>query len=261
MAKILVVDDALFMRQLVRNILTEYNFDVIGEAANGKEAIEKYFELKPDLMICDVVMPEMNGLEAIAEIIKKDPNAKIVMLSALDEQETVINALHTGAKDYLVKPVKKKNFIRTIQRVLAVDLIQNEKNILLEVYSQIFDDLETYIESALSQEILTQIAYILRSMEIDNAKDLYYDEKRNRIFLKSESSIDFQKLNLLLIKLTETIKAKVETYIPYAKNIMVEAFRFVYLRNKTMIGTLSMQYPSWLESEVKFVNEVMAYLF
>ncbi|UYP44692.1 Protein-glutamate methylesterase/protein-glutamine glutaminase [Candidatus Lokiarchaeum ossiferum] len=260
-AKILIVDDALFMRQLVRNLLKEFEYDVVGEAANGKEAIAKYFELKPDLMICDVVMPEMNGLDAIEAIIKKDPAAKIVMLSALDEQETVINALHNGAKDYLVKPVQKKNFIRTIQRVLAVDDIQNQRNILLEVYSQIFDDLENYIESALSQEILTQISYILRSVEMDNSEDFYYDEKRNRVFLQSKSQIEFSVLNSLLIALTERIKAKVETYIPYAKNIIIEAFRFVYLRNKKMIGTHPIEYPAWLESEVKFVNDVMSYLF
>lgn len=261
--KILITDDALFMRQLIRNLLQEAGFSNIIEASNGKEALNIYKNNQIDLMICDVVMPEMNGLEAIEEIIKYDPNATIIMLSALDEQETVINALHLGAKDYLVKPVNKRHFIRTIRRVLAIDSIENDKALLLEIYSQILDDLENYIDSALSAEMRSQLSYILRSIEIDHPKALYYDEKRNRIKIKDTGDISFELLNNVLIDTLEKAKTKVEAYIPYAKNIFSEAFRFVYLRNKKQINKMAkpISYPDWLEKEVNFVNQVMDYLF
>jgi len=261
--KILIVDDALFMRQLVRNLLKEHGFDQIIEASNGKVAVNLYREEFPDLVICDVIMPEMNGLEAISAIIKINPDAKVVMLSALDEQETVINALHLGAKDYMIKPINKRNFIRTIRRVLAIDVLENEQMIMLEIYTQIIDDLENYIDSSLTPEIQSQISYILRSIEFDHPQDFTYDEKHNHIQLKRHTGLNFQGLNSILLQTLQKAREKVESFIPYAKNIFTETFRFVYLRNRKLIKTMEnpIKFPEWLESEINFVDQVMEYLF
>ena len=263
--KILLVDDALFIRQLVRNILTENGYEVVGEASNGKEAIKKYFRLQPDLTILDVIMPEMTGLEALEAIITRDPAAKVVMLSALSEQETIINALHLGAKDYMIKPVQKANFVRTIRRVLAMQKVQANLDVLLEIYVQIIEDLEGYIDSPLIQEIHTQITYILRSVEINHPQSLIYDSTIHRITISPTCSLSFGELNEILIGTLNQILHRVEQYIPYAKNIVIEAFRFVYLRNKNLINSLpssiTIKYPDWLESEINFVNTVIDYLF
>ncbi|MHA1646319.1 MAG: response regulator [Promethearchaeota archaeon] len=261
--KVLVVDDAAFMRQLVRNILISNGFEVCGEASNGKEAIEKYFELFPDLVLSDIVMPKMNGLDALKEIIKKDSSAKIIMLSALDEQETVINALHLGAKDFLVKPINKKHFLRTVRRVLSTKIKKSEKQILLQIYLEIFDDLDNYIEKVLSNEIMSQISSILQSLETKYPDSFYYDENINQIVLKPENTLSFEELNEILIQLVGTAKLKVEQYIPYAKNVFTETFRFVYLRNKSTILDMQnkIKYPKWLEKEINFVDTVMNYLF
>ena len=102
--RVLVVDDAAFMRMMVKDILTKNGYEVVGEAENGMKALEKYQELKPDLTTMDITMPEMDGISAVKEIKKVDPNAKIVMCSAMGQQSMVIDAIQSGAKDFIVKP-------------------------------------------------------------------------------------------------------------------------------------------------------------
>lgn len=102
--KVLIVDDTAFMRILMRNIVEKNGYEVAGEAANGKEAIDKYLELKPDLVTMDITMPEMDGLEALQEIKKLDTDAKIIMCTAIDEEERMIKAIELGALEYFIKP-------------------------------------------------------------------------------------------------------------------------------------------------------------
>ncbi len=116
--RILVCDDAAFMRNMIRNILTGDGHQVVGEAVNGIESIQKYKELKPDIVTMDIVMPEKDGIEAVREIIKFDPNAKIIMCSALGQQSMVIDAIQAGAKDYIVKPFQPQKVIETIKKVI-----------------------------------------------------------------------------------------------------------------------------------------------
>jgi two-component system chemotaxis response regulator CheY len=116
---VLVVDDAKFMRHMLKGILEDMGFEVIGEAANGKEAFEKYSELKPDVVTMDIVMPEVSGIEALREIRAVDPDAKVVMISAIDQREPLMEALKLGAADYVVKPFEKDRVQEALQRVMA----------------------------------------------------------------------------------------------------------------------------------------------
>lgn len=118
MARILIVDDAKFMRMTLTNILKKAGHEVIGEAENGKDAVRLYRSLKPDLVTMDITMPEMSGLKAV-EMIRSDfSDAKIIMCSAMGQQKMVVEAIETGAKDFIVKPFDENRVLETINRVL-----------------------------------------------------------------------------------------------------------------------------------------------
>lgn len=116
---ILIVDDAAFMRMMIKEILTKNGFDVVGEASDGAEAVEKYKELNPDLVTMDITMPEMDGIAALKEIKKMDPDAKIIMCSAMGQQTMVIDAIQAGAKDFIVKPFQADRVIEAITKALG----------------------------------------------------------------------------------------------------------------------------------------------
>lgn len=105
--KILVVDDATFMRSVLTNIFRKNGYKEVFEAVNGKDGLLKYKEIKPDLVTLDITMPEMDGLEAAREIKKHDPNAKILMCSAMGQKDFVVDAIQAGAQDFIVKPFKE----------------------------------------------------------------------------------------------------------------------------------------------------------
>ncbi|MDF1557149.1 MAG: response regulator [ANME-2 cluster archaeon] len=118
MADILVVDDADFIRSLLKDILSNNGHRVVGEAVDGVEAILKYRELKPDLVTMDIVMPKTTGIEAVKSIKAEDPNARIVMISALGQQKLVMESIRAGAKDFIVKPFNEKTIIEIINKAL-----------------------------------------------------------------------------------------------------------------------------------------------
>jgi two-component system, chemotaxis family, chemotaxis protein CheY len=117
--RILVVDDAAFMRMMIRDILTKNGYEVCGEANDGAQAIEKFKEVKPDLITMDITMPEMDGIAALKEIKKLDSNAKVVMCSAMGQQAMVIDAIQAGAKDFIVKPFQPDRVIEAIKKTLG----------------------------------------------------------------------------------------------------------------------------------------------
>lgn len=118
--RILIVDDAMFMRAMIKDILANTGkYEVIGEAANGQEAVQKFQQLKPDLITMDIVMPQMDGIEATREIIKQDGKARIVMCSALGQEALVIESIAAGAKDFIVKPFSAEKVLKVIETVLA----------------------------------------------------------------------------------------------------------------------------------------------
>ena len=116
---VLVCDDAIFMRTMISDILSQAGFEVVGEAESGLQAVEKYRMLKPDLVTMDIVMPDMGGIEAVREICKDDPEARILMCSAMGQQALVVEAIQAGAKDFVVKPFQPSRVLEAVQRVLA----------------------------------------------------------------------------------------------------------------------------------------------
>ncbi|SEB46995.1 response regulator [Paenibacillus sp. GP183] len=117
--RILIVDDAAFMRMMIRDILSKNGYEVCGEANDGAQAIEKFKELKPDLITMDITMPEMDGIHALKEIKKLEPNAKVIMCSAMGQQAMVIDAIQAGAKDFIVKPFQADRVIEAIKKTLG----------------------------------------------------------------------------------------------------------------------------------------------
>ncbi len=117
MIKMLVVDDSLFMRQMLKNILPKDRFEVVGEASTGREALERYTELKPDLVTMDITMPDMDGIAAVKEILKLNSEAKIIMCSAMGQKPMIKEALEAGAKDFIIKPFDKDKAIKIIESV------------------------------------------------------------------------------------------------------------------------------------------------
>ena len=116
---VLVCDDAIFMRTMISDILSQAGFEVVGEAESGVQAVDKYRQLKPDLVTMDIVMPDMGGIEAVREICKTDPDAKILMCSAMGQQALVVEAIQAGAKDFVVKPFQPSRVLEAVQRVLG----------------------------------------------------------------------------------------------------------------------------------------------
>ncbi|MBO5055952.1 MAG: response regulator [Lachnospiraceae bacterium] len=120
MAKnILIVDDAAFMRMMIKDILTKNGYNVVGEAENGAKAFEKYNEIKPDLVLMDITMPEVDGIQALKNIKAADPGAKIIMCSAMGQQAMVIESIQAGAKDFIVKPFQPDRVLEAVKKVVG----------------------------------------------------------------------------------------------------------------------------------------------
>ena len=116
---ILIVDDAAFMRMMIKDILTKNGYNVVGEAENGLKAIEKYNETKPDLILMDITMPEMDGIQALKKIKEMDSSANIIMCSAMGQQAMVIEAIQSGAKDFIVKPFQADRVLEAVKKAIG----------------------------------------------------------------------------------------------------------------------------------------------
>lgn len=117
--RVLIVDDAIFMRKMISDILVENGVEIVGEADTGAKAIERYKELRPDLVTMDIIMPEMNGIDAVRKILEFDDQARIVMCSALGQQALVQEAIAAGAKDFLIKPFNAARVVEVIAKVTS----------------------------------------------------------------------------------------------------------------------------------------------
>lgn len=117
--KVLIVDDAAFMRMMIKDILSKNGFEVVGEAENGAKAVEKFQELRPDLTTMDITMPEMDGITAVKEIKKIDPAAKVIMCSAMGQQAMVIEAIQSGARDFIVKPFQPDRVLEAVRKAVG----------------------------------------------------------------------------------------------------------------------------------------------
>ncbi len=116
--RILIVDDAAFMRMMIKDILSKNGYEVVGEAENGARALEKYKETLPDLVIMDITMPEVDGIQAVKNIKSIDGNAKIIMCSAMGQQAMVIESIQAGAKDFIVKPFQADRVVDAVKRII-----------------------------------------------------------------------------------------------------------------------------------------------
>ena len=119
MAKILIVDDAAFMRMMIKDILTKNGYEIAAEAENGQKAVEKYQETNPDLVLMDITMPEMDGIQALKNIKEVDAGAKVIMCSAMGQQAMVIEAIQSGAKDFIVKPFQADRVLEAVKKVVG----------------------------------------------------------------------------------------------------------------------------------------------
>jgi len=117
--RVLIVDDAAFMRMMIKDILTKNGYEVVAEASDGAQAVEKYKEHNPDLVTMDITMPEMDGIAALKEIRALDPEAKVIMCSAMGQQAMVIDAIQAGAKDFVVKPFQADRVLEAVNKTLS----------------------------------------------------------------------------------------------------------------------------------------------
>lgn len=116
--KVLVVDDAIFMRRMLGDILKQAGYSVVAEAGNGKEGVEQFKKVNPDIVTMDIIMPEMGGIEAVKEILNQNKDAKILMVSAMGQQQLVVEAIQAGAKDFIVKPFESSRVLSAVERIL-----------------------------------------------------------------------------------------------------------------------------------------------
>lgn len=117
--RVLIVDDAAFMRMMIKNVLTQNGYEVAGEASNGQEALVLYEKVKPDLVTLDITMPEMDGIQTLKELLKMDPSANVIMVTAMGQQQLVIDAIQVGAKDFVVKPFQPDRLIEAVRKALG----------------------------------------------------------------------------------------------------------------------------------------------
>ncbi len=125
MTSVLIVDDAIFMRKLIRDALEPIGFTICGEASDGNQAIERFRELKPDITTLDIVMPNADGLAALAGIRQLDPKAKVIMVTAVDQRDAMLRAMHLGVSDFIVKPFDADRIVAAVEKALSGVVIRN----------------------------------------------------------------------------------------------------------------------------------------
>ncbi len=124
---VIIADDVPFVRKALADILVENHYQIVAEATTGREAMDLYAKYRPDVVTMDIVMPEMSGIEATRAILHMDPNAKVIIVSALGQEHLVSEAIHIGARDFIIKPFSKKDIIRAIDRAFSDDELSGKK--------------------------------------------------------------------------------------------------------------------------------------
>lgn len=206
---VMIVDDADFMRMMLKDILTKHGYYVIGEANNGRTAIDMYFELKPDIVLMDITMPEMHGVEATSIIKIKEPAAKIVMLSAMTQLSMVLDSLSVGASDFIAKPFRADYLIDIISKNLEENSLYNLQyiNMLIKIH-QLKQSIKSENPELYEQQIDEIINVYKKDSSINkedfnNISNILKNEQFKRVFEYKNIMLDQIQINDLLRELIE----------------------------------------------------------
>lgn len=251
---VLVVDDARLMRAMLKDILVKEEYEVIGEADNGREAVEKYRELRPDLVTMDIVMPEMDGITAVKEILKIDRKAKVIVVSAVDQQILIIRAIKAGAKDYILKPLNPVEISRVMQ--LALEDEEGPAVEMTGIYLSAIDNITKYVSGPLSEVINLQIKDAIENFAKIYSE--YFDVDVSRIIIEPKEDVKLEHIREPLNFLINDIKSRFEEIMGEAgTGIIREAMTFVYIRKKESIERLGVTLPEWLRGELSLIDYII----
>ena len=255
--KVVVVDDASFMRKVYAEIVKMKGHDVVGEASNGNEAIEIYKKLMPDLIIMDVVMPDVTGLEAVKEIISFDPKAKIIVITGADEESIRKNALEIGAKGFLRKPPDAKELGELLNKISLQSKVEDPRARMVAIYASLLREvcefLRTYFKAEDEEALVTALlSYAEGEPDIELGRDPTITLRVGGPGM-DQTDLGPEEVNERLNALMEVgRKAIVENLGgTHADEVLREAFKLVYQRtSEGEIDALGVMFPPWLEAEV-----------
>ena len=217
MARILVVDDSIVMRKNLNAMLTEGGHEVVGQAINGKQAVNLYIELKPDLVTMDISMPLVNGVDAVNQIINIDSEAKVIMISALNQKQMVFEALNNGATHYIIKPIEPSKLLSVINDVLTVsdeeNIDKNPEVVEVKIGFKI-ENVNGVFEVFFNKDLGIKDHIILESA----IKGLLFIKPLNIVFDFNEIEDISDEIMLPIIRIANSIKKAGETLKYKAKN-------------------------------------------
>jgi DNA-binding NarL/FixJ family response regulator len=185
--KVLIVDDTLFMRKMLADCLTQNGYEVAGEASNGKEAIQRYEELRPDVVMMDINMPEMSGIEAIKEILKLDNNAVILVCTAVNQQDLILEAMEVGAKGYVMKPFKPNRVLEIIQKYAIPNVSPNDDENIAPVGAALEGDSELVVAEESNYEEKGSTSSVELLIEAVSENGLSVEEEHKESLQMDES--------------------------------------------------------------------------
>lgn len=201
--KVLIVDDFVLARKMIRNIIEEYGYKVVGEASNGEEAVAAYNMLRPEIVIMDVTMPKMDGICAASEIIKENKSAKIIMCSAMSQVSIVLESIKLGARDFISKPILSMRLIQAMEgeRTINIDRINNICDILEK------DCKGKVSKRALKQEEIDLIIFKDDKAEDEAVNNIFYDNiNENRAYMNSPETVDLEDIAYIKDKFSESLQ-------------------------------------------------------
>jgi two-component system chemotaxis response regulator CheY len=246
--KVVVVDDASFMRKVYSDIVKEKGYSVVGEGATGREAIELYRELKPDLIMMDVVMPDATGLEAVREILAIDPNARIIIITAADDEAIRKDALALGARGFVRKPPEPEMLGDILDELAQEARSDSPVSRIAQIYTAMLRELTQFVRSYFGNEADEALCKALQE-HADVDPDLAMDKALTVSAVEADVKEVNERLNALLEVGLQALVEKIGK--TQAVEIFREAFKIVFQRSdEDFMEKLEVMFPPWLEAEV-----------
>lgn len=246
--KVIVVDDASFMRRVYSDIVKEKGYTVIGEGSTGREAIDLYKELRPDLIIMDVVMPDATGLEAVREILSVDPNARIVIITAADEDAIRHDAMALGARAFVKKPPEPDHLGDLLDELAQESKAESPVNRMGSIYTSYLRELNQFVKDYFGEEAEVALGKALQE-HVDGTGGLGLD----KALTLSVEQVDVKDANEMLNALLEAGRKALQEAIGKTQTdeILREAFKIVYQRaDDDFLDRIEVMFPPWIEAEV-----------